>query len=174
MIGGQMDSKRICDFIDDIKDYYVIRTDGTIFSLRTNKELRQRYRAGTKYKIINLSTIDNKVRTFRVHRLVMMAFRPIENMKELEVNHIDGNKENNDLSNLEWCTPSENQKHAFHTGLQKARRGEKSNFSKLSEEQIKQIFDLRQQGWLQKDIAEVMGCTRSNISYILSNKTWQV
>lgn len=113
-------------------------------------------------------------KTYRAHRLVLMAFNPIDGMERLEVNHIDGNKSNNNLENLEWCTPSENQKHAFRTGLQKARKGEKSNFSKLSLEQVNLIFELREKGLTQKQIAEQIGCSRSNISYILNKKTWQV
>lgn len=46
--------------------------------------------------------------SFRVHRLVLQTFNPVENMEELEVNHIDYNRSNNLLSNLEWVTPSEN------------------------------------------------------------------
>jgi len=38
-------------------------------------------------------------------------------MVNLEVNHKDGNKENNNIENLEWCTKSENQKHAYRTGI---------------------------------------------------------
>lgn len=104
----------------------------------------------------------------------MMAFCPIENMDKLEVNHIDGNKKNNNLSNLEWCTSSENQRHAYGTGLNKPRYGEDNNFSRLKEKDIEKIFKLRGQGLTQKEIAEVIGCTRSNISYILNKKTWQV
>lgn len=103
-----------------------------------------------------------------------MAFNPVENMEQLEVNHKDGNKKNNCLDNLEWCTSSENQKHAYRTGLQQSRRGKKSNFSKLSEEDVKRVFELRKQGLTQKEIAEKVGCTRSNISYILNKKTWQI
>ena len=136
--------------------------------------MKTRNRAGTEYQIINFSTVDNKKRTFRLHRLVMMAFNPVENMDQLEVNHKDGNKLNNSLENLEWCIASENQLHAFATGLQKPKRGEKSNFSKLSEENIKEIFRLREQGLTQQEIANIIGCTRSNISYILNGKTWQV
>lgn len=50
----------------------------------------------------------------------------------------------------------------------------KNNFSKLSEEDIKKIFDLQKQGLTQQKIAEEIGCTRSNISYILNKKTWQI
>lgn len=135
--------------------------------------MKTRDRKGTEYQIINLSKLDGKKRTFRVHRLVMMAFNPVENMDELEVNHLDGNKKNNKLENLEWCTASENQKHAFRTGLQKARKGESSNFAKLTEEDVKQVFELRKQGLLQREIVEIVGCTSSNISAILRGKSWK-
>lgn len=135
--------------------------------------MKTRDRKGTEYQIINLSKLDGKKRTFRVHRLVMMAFNPVENMDKLEVNHLDGNKKNNKLENLEWCTASENQKHAFKTGLQKARKGESSNFAKLTEEDVKQVFELRKQGLLQREIAEIVGCTSSNISAILRGKSWK-
>lgn len=135
--------------------------------------MKTRNRAGTDYQIINLSKLDGSKRTFRVHRLVMMAFNPVENMDELEVNHIDGNKKNNKLENLEWCTASENQIHAFKTGLNKSRRGEESNFSKLTNDDVKKVFELREKGLLQREIAEIVGCTRSNISCILREKSWK-
>lgn len=129
--------------------------------------------SGTEYQIINFSLLNGKKKTFRVGRLVMMAFCPIENMDKLEVNHIDGNKKNNNLNNLEWCSSSENQKHAYRTGLNKPRCGEDNHFSRLKEKDIEKIFELREQGLTQKEISEVIGCTRSNISYILNKKTWQ-
>lgn len=58
----------------------------------------------------------------KVHRLVMEAFSPIANSDELDVNHIDGNKKNNNLSNLEWCTRRENLIHAVNMGLMAQRR----------------------------------------------------
>lgn len=136
--------------------------------------MKTRNRAGTEYQIINFSLINGKKKTYRAHRLVLMAFKPADNMENLEVNHIDGNKKNNKLENLEWCTSSENQIHAFKTGLNKARRGEKSNFSKLKLEDVKRVFDLREQGLTQAEIATIIGCSSSNISYILKRKTWQV
>lgn len=116
---------------------------------------------------------NGKKRTFLAHRLVLKAFNPIDDMENLEVNHKDGNKKNNNLDNLEWVTTSENQRHAFLMGLNKPRKGEKNNFAKLTENDIKKIFEMRAQGKLQKDIAKEIGCTPSNISYILSKKTWR-
>ena len=164
--------KRIHDFIPEIKDYYTITSDGLIYSDNSGLT-KTRNRAGTNYQIINLSKLDGSKRTFRVHRLVMMAFNPVENMDELEVNHIDGNKKNNKLENLEWCTASENQIHAFKTGLNKSRRGEESNFSKLTNDDVKKVFELREKGFLQREIAEIVGCTKSNISCILRGKSWK-
>lgn len=60
------------------------------------------------------SQTSNK--TLKPHRLVAILF--VENPHlYLEVNHIDGNKENNNYTNLEWCTPKQNQQHAVNTGL---------------------------------------------------------
>ena len=165
--------KRIHDFLPEIKDYYTVNDKGEFFSDNSGK-MKTRDRSGTEYQIINFMTVDGKKRTFRAHRLVLMAFNPVKNMDKLEVNHIDGNKKNNTLSNLEWCTGSENQKHAFKTGLQKARRGESSNFSKLKEKDIDLIFKLRKEGKTQQQIADIVNCSSSNISYILNKKTWQV
>ena len=53
-----------------------------------------------------------------LHRLLLKTFYPIANMKDYDVNHIDGNKLNNCLSNLEWCTRSENVLHSYKIGLQ--------------------------------------------------------
>jgi len=58
----------------------------------------------------------NSWKNFKVHRLVLRAFRPSNN-DILDVNHIDGNKKNNRISNLEWCTRAENHYHAIKLGL---------------------------------------------------------
>lgn len=69
------------------------------------------------YEEVGLSK-NKKRKTFLVHRLVASAF--ILNPKNLpEINHKDGNKQNNLYTNLEWVTSSENQIHAIENGLQK-------------------------------------------------------
>lgn len=165
--------RRLHDFLPEIKDMYTINSDGEVFSDKTGK-MKTRNKGDTDYQIINFMKIDGKKKTYRLHRLVLMAFDPRDDMDSLEVNHKDGNKKNNKLENLEWCTSSENQIHAYKTGLQKPRRGSASNLSKLSEDDIKKIFELREQGYTQQQIADVAGCTRSNISYILNKKSWKV
>lgn len=70
-------------------------------------------------------TKNSKAKSIRTHRIVAMAFLGHPDGKE--VNHIDGNKKNNSVENLEWVTPSENQKHAYRIGLQKVSGGAISN-----------------------------------------------
>lgn len=72
---------------------------------------------------------NGKRKTFQVHRLVAIMFIPNPENKS-EVNHIDGNKLNNSVTNLEWNTTSENIKHAYQTGLSKLRKGKNSTLSK--------------------------------------------
>ena len=102
----------------------------------------------TKEKILNYNksnrgylqvclTKDGKSKTYTVHRLVAKAFLPnLKNKKQ--VNHIDGNKENNSIDNLEWVTSSENNKHAFITGLNKPHNMRKVNQYDLQGNFIKQ------------------------------------
>lgn len=164
--------RRLHEFLPELKDYYTVTSDGEFYSDNSGL-MKTRNRAGTEYQIINFSTTDGKKKTFRAHRLVLMAFHPVENMNELEVNHIDGNKKNNSLKNLEWCTPSENQKHAFKLGLNKPRTGERSNWAKLTKDDVKKVFELRKQGLTQQQIGDIVGCTKSNISCILRSKSWK-
>ena len=61
--------------------------------------MKTRNKGNTDYQIINFSMEDGKKKTFRLHRLVMMAFNPVENMENLEVNHKDGNIINQKIQN---------------------------------------------------------------------------
>lgn len=89
--------------------------------------------------------INNKRKAFAVHRLVAQAFIP--NPDNLpQINHIDGNKNNNHVSNLEWCTNDYNMNHAIehnliHTIEHKTKASKVCCFRKLSEEQVLFIRD---------------------------------
>lgn len=84
---------------------------------------------------------NNKPYYFLVHRIVLKAFNPIENMDILQVNHKDGNKLNNNIENLEWCTRSENIIHSFENGLQDNIGGVKI-FSKEEKDFIKNNLNI--------------------------------
>lgn len=106
----------------DIKDYeglYQVSNLGRVRSLRyhntTEIKVLNQFKANKRYLFVSLS--KNNINTKKtVHRLVAQTF--IHNPFKLnEVNHIDGNKENNCVKNLEWCTHKENMQHAVKMGL---------------------------------------------------------
>ena len=78
---------------------------------------------GSGYKYAPIKVIGEKrQKTYYIHRLVAQHFLPKPLDHQTQVNHIDGNKENNCVSNLEWICPKENIKHSHETGLSKGRR----------------------------------------------------
>ena len=89
------------------------------------------------YLYINLWR-DCKAKTRTIHRLVAETFIP-NPLNLPEVNHIFGNKFDNYFENLEWCTSSENQKHAYKLGLRKPVCGENCIGAKFNNEQVKLI-----------------------------------
>lgn len=72
---------------------------------------------------------------FRVHRAVAETFIPTESTT-LTINHIDGNKVNNMVENLEWCTQKENNHHALKMGLRTMTSGFDNPKSKLTKDQV--------------------------------------
>ncbi len=98
-----------------IKDYsnYEVSNTGKIRNIKLNIELKLSYNTG--YYFIELRE-KGKRRKGYIHRLVAEAFLEKINEK-LVVNHKDGNKENNNVENLEWITQGENVKHALDNNL---------------------------------------------------------
>lgn len=89
---------------------------------------------GGYYKTV-LVNDDNKYKTIRVHAVIMNSESDKPSPKH-EVNHIDGNKLNNHIDNLEWLSHAENVQHSFDNGLQIPLKGEKNPASKLTREQV--------------------------------------
>ena len=100
------------------RDYtgYEIYDDGRVYS-KTRKKFMTFKVMKDGYVRMELFK-DHKPKIFNVHRMVAEIFIPNPENKPF-VNHIDGNKRNNCVSNLEWCTQKENIAHAFRTGLSK-------------------------------------------------------
>lgn len=104
--------------------FYEASSNGNIRSLPRNttkgKVLKQHLNSRNGYLYVSLSK-NNIQRTRRVHRLIAGAFWG--DSPEMQVNHKNGVKTDNRLSNLEYCTQSDNMKHAYRTGLEKATWG---------------------------------------------------
>jgi hypothetical protein len=104
--------------------------------------------------------VDGKLITLKVHRIVAKAF--IDNLNNKpQVNHIDGIKTNNHVSNLEWMNNSENVQHAFDNGLMKAKRLHESHRSKQTKEGIERMCFLRSLGMSYQSIAKEVGVSKS-------------
>lgn len=184
-------------FSDNLKDIYRV-IDNEIYKSITN-EVVPNVRWG-QYMSINGKLYDEKlnhirypshegchrycrIRIFRddgtvyhpvVHRIIMELFYPVENMNSLVVNHIDGNKTNNSILNLEWCTSKENTQHAIRTGLMKT-SGEDHPMAKLTKEQVQEICkELSESSYRGQfiDIATKYNVTPTTIQRISYGKNW--
>lgn len=100
--------------------YAISSKDNLVLNIKTGKAIKP-FKDSCGYLMVNLYNNDKK-KTCLIHRLVATHF--IDNPENKPcVNHIDGNKENNDIPNLEWATHSENMVHAYNTGLKKPNKG---------------------------------------------------
>jgi hypothetical protein len=86
--------------------------------------------------------------------------------KRLVCNHIDGNKLNNKVSNLEWVTDSDNHKHAYKTGLRTHRNGAQ----KIFEEDILKMEKMLAEGLTRKQISKFFNMTHGSISNLLRKR----
>lgn len=153
----------------EIDEKYEASTDGHIRNAKTKRILHE-----FKGKDGYLRTqFGGKSRT--VHRVIAKTFLPKDEAR-IYVNHIDGDKTNNKVENLEWCTFSENMKHAYNNGLMKSRTGANNGRSILSEEDvrfIRQNCKKRDPIYSRKALAERFNVAHQTISAVLSGQNWK-
>ena len=157
-------------------DYYITE-DGDVYSNKYD-ELRKRKLVLVKDGYYRISLyINGKNKKTYVHRMVAETFIP--NPNDLyEINHIDGVKTNNNVSNLEWCDRMHNMQHAHKNGLIKLNpaKGEKHYNTKLTDEQIRWIRDNyipRHPEFGCTAMAKKLNYDQGALSKILNNKIWK-
>ncbi|MBY6247574.1 NUMOD4 domain-containing protein [Citrobacter werkmanii] len=162
----------------DIAGYegkYAVTTDGRVYShsrvddggkLRKGRWLKSNV-DGYGYLQVSLYS-EGVAKKHKVHRLVAEAFISNPQLYS-QVNHIDGIKANNDVSNLEWVTAQQNILHAFTNGLMSA-NGSKNGRAKLTMDQVKEIRDCK--SMTQTGMAKKYGVSTATISCIVNNKAW--
>ena len=119
---------------------------------------------------------DGKAKPTKIHRLVAEAFIPNPYLLP-QVNHIDGNKLNNNVENLEWCDGYHNIRHAYAIGLKTPQRGESNGSHKLTQSAvdfIRSVYEPRTTRLGAQALAKAFGVDRHTIERAVKGESWKV
>jgi hypothetical protein len=160
---------------------YEINAEGTVRNIRTKHILKKQINAKGYWVItLHIGPERNHKKSFLLHRLIAEAFIPNPENKPW-VNHKNGNTLNYQLNNLEWATPSENQQHAYDTGLKtpshkSKNQGTQNARSKLTEKQIlwaRQNYKPNDKTYGVRPMARYLKIDSSLLSKIIQGKRWK-
>lgn len=166
--------------IKGYEDSYEVSTCGKVRSIDRIIDMGVKGNRFQKGVILKPSTnrcgymyVCIKGKSKKIHRLVAENF--LDNpLNKREVNHIDGNKSNNNVCNLEWCTRSENVKHSFNIGLRKSNAGNNNPNKKLSVNNVLEIRELyRNKEKTQVELSKMFGVGQNTISEIVRYESWK-
>lgn len=152
-----------------IYDNYFVDKEGRVWNSKGKEKSQHLSRDG--YPCVMLWK-DNKGTFKTVHRFVAQAFIPNPENKPC-VNHIDGDKANNKVENLEWVTYSENTIHAFETGLKIPEQGEDVHNASITNEQAHEVCRLLAEGRGPKEVSGITGIALHTVESISCRKTWK-
>lgn len=138
---------------------------GVVIAKMKRKKCSQQKQRGYHYVHLCKNNVKN---AFLVHRLVAIAFIPNPNNYP-QVNHIDGNKSNNSVSNLEWCSVLQNMRHSWDIGLRKSKSLEQSPRAKLVNNDVEHIIKSDKKG---SELAKQYGVSCTAIYNIRSGRSW--
>lgn len=153
---------------------YEVSNLGRIRNKITLREMKLS-RDGSGYPQLTLPNGDGTRRTHKLHRLVLETFRPIDDCHLFLVNHLNGDKTDASLDNLDWVTPQENNDHAVENGLRVNRSGENHQNAKFTNDQIRQVCELLQNGKGEREIARAVGFAINTLTIrqIRQRKSWR-
>lgn len=168
--------------IEGYEGFYEVSSYGRVKSLKRSmigKKLNKRFndkiisqalsKKNSYYHVLlhKLGTRKNML----VHRLVALAF--IEKpFKDVEVNHKDGNKLNNNVNNLEWVTKSENNIHARRLNLVDQAIGERNGAAKTTTASVYSIRDMIAEGILPSVAGKLFGINKRTVRDMCNGSTW--
>lgn len=165
--------------IPSLNNRYEVTPYGQIRNAKTKRILHQ-YLNIHGYFALQVKIAPNKKKNISVHRVVAEVF--IGRCPEgYVVNHKDGNKQNNHVSNLEYVTPSQNNQHALDNGLRHpanmkkySPKGEQHYRAKITKEIVYEILKIRDEtGYGCRRIAKILGISYGTVDAILRGKTWK-
>lgn len=145
----------------------IIRSNGRKYTVK--RRVLKPAKDGCGYLRVGLSK-NGKLFTEKVHRLVAKTFLVAD--YSLEVNHKNGIKTENNIENLEFVTRSQNQLHAFKTGLQTGKKGELNSSAKIDDIKALTIKTLICSGWKLIDISRELAVSIHIVKDISRGKTW--
>ena len=158
-------------YINNEKTNYIVSSYGYIISFNFHhrtpepKRLKEKYKSDGYHRV---TLVNNGIKyTCLVHRLVAIAFIPNLDNKP-QVNHIDGNKGNNCIDNLEWVNQSENNIHSYSHGLKKPSYGN----AKLSKDTVIKVCEMIENGDKNEDIINKLNISKSLFNGIKYGLTW--
>ena len=161
--------------VEGFEGLYRVSNEGVLVStprFGTYGGVMKPYKLNSGYEMYRLYK-DGKTYCELAHRLLAKHFIPNLENKPC-VNHIDGNRVNNSLENLEWVTQKENIQHAIRTGLMN-NRGESHPNVKLTDQEVLEIRDLYiNKIYNQRELGETYGVSRSHVSAIVLNNKRKV
>lgn len=150
--------------------HYIVYSDGNVYSKYFRKFMFQKPSNNKWYKQFPLK---DTLKMVCVHRLVAESFIPNPNNLP-EVNHKDGNKRNNHVDNLEWCTHKENMNHAWSGGLIKnVIMGSAHRDARFTPLQIGIVREALAHGYSGFSIARYFKVNRSSIYRIKNGEHWK-
>lgn len=159
--------------VNTLDKYVTVNRYGKTFKRFYNGRIKAPKRDTVGYLFTDLWK-NNKYKFVKIHRLVLCAWTNKNYNYSKQVNHMDGNKRNNNIDNLEWVTPKENIKHADINGLRHPSKGSKHYRAKLSEKDIPIIRKkfTGESGNLIK-IAREYSVSPATIRDVIRRRTWK-
>ncbi len=136
-------TSRVIPYIEEGR--YFVSSFGNTLNISTGNPLSISVHAKgyyqNTYTAYDPSTGRNKTVCRKLHRVIMLTFCYFPGCEKFQVNHMDGCKTNNAISNLEWCTASENAIHAINAGLWKVFGNDYKSI--ITDEDVKNILALK-------------------------------